>query len=127
MWTIAKQFEFSASHQLDGLPEGHQCARLHGHNYVVEVELADEGLDGRGFVRDYGELSIVKDFIDEAWDHRHLNDWFLGFAEGSGRPLLNPTAECMAMVVFEMFTDRLPELVAVRVRETPKTVAEYRP
>ena len=40
MYTIAKQFTFSASHQLDHLPEDHQCARLHGHNYVVEIVLS---------------------------------------------------------------------------------------
>lgn len=25
MWTIAKTFKFSASHQLSGLPDNHQC------------------------------------------------------------------------------------------------------
>lgn len=39
MFRITKEFHFSASHQLTGLPEDHQCARLHGHNYIVEVEL----------------------------------------------------------------------------------------
>ncbi len=35
MFTITKEFHFSASHQLSHLPEDHQCARLHGHNYVA--------------------------------------------------------------------------------------------
>ncbi|HUM68046.1 MAG TPA: 6-carboxytetrahydropterin synthase, partial [Chloroflexota bacterium] len=39
MYTISKQFHFSASHQLNGLPLEHQCARLHGHNYEVELIL----------------------------------------------------------------------------------------
>lgn len=54
---ITKEFGFSASHQLGGLAENHQCARLHGHNYVVELELsaAREALTPPGFVRDYGE------------------------------------------------------------------------
>ena len=64
MFTISKQFSFSASHQLSHLPADHQCARLHGHNYVVEVVLQREYLTGEGFVRDYGELSGVKEYID---------------------------------------------------------------
>ncbi|HBU96439.1 6-pyruvoyl trahydropterin synthase family protein, partial [Thalassospira lucentensis] len=39
MFTITKQFAFSASHQLAGLDADHPCSRLHGHNYIVEVEL----------------------------------------------------------------------------------------
>ena len=42
MYTIAKQFSFSASHVIDGVPEDHPCGRLHGHNYTVEVQLAAE-------------------------------------------------------------------------------------
>ena len=53
MFRITKEFHFSASHQLKGLPAEHQCARLHGHNYVVEVELSAETLNEHGFVRDY--------------------------------------------------------------------------
>ncbi|MFI6697695.1 6-pyruvoyl trahydropterin synthase family protein [Streptomyces sp. NPDC050509] len=51
---ISKEFHFSASHQLDGLPEDHPCGRLHGHNYVVALELSapTDGLDTTGFVRD---------------------------------------------------------------------------
>ena len=40
MYRITKEFHFSASHQLAHLPHDHQCARMHGHNYIVEVELA---------------------------------------------------------------------------------------
>ena len=39
MYRISKEFHFSASHQLTDLPADHQCARLHGHNYIVVVEL----------------------------------------------------------------------------------------
>ena len=73
-YTISKDFAWSASHVLDGLPDGHQCGRLHGHNYVARVILTSDTLDATGFVVDYGELGFVKDFIDNTWDHRHLND-----------------------------------------------------
>ena len=74
MYTIAKTFAFSASHIIGGLPPEHPCGRLHGHNYEVEVILQAAVLDGVGFVRDYGELSALKEFLDATLDHNHLND-----------------------------------------------------
>jgi 6-pyruvoyltetrahydropterin/6-carboxytetrahydropterin synthase len=117
---ISKEFHFSASHRLDGLSDGHQCGRLHGHNYVVAIELsaAENGLDAVGFVRDYGELSAFKKWLDDELDHRHLNDVMAD---------RNPTAEHLACWLYERWTPRFPELSAVRVSETPKTWAEYRP
>jgi 6-pyruvoyltetrahydropterin/6-carboxytetrahydropterin synthase len=88
---ITKEFHFSASHQLVSLPPDHQCARLHGHNYVVEVELTADD---------------------------HLNDVL-----GHGRV----TAECLAKHFFDWCRTSLPDVSAVRVSETAKTWAEYRP
>ena len=59
MYRITKEFHFSASHQLEHLPDDHQCAQLHGHNYIVIVELASTILNRNGFVRDYGELKSL--------------------------------------------------------------------
>jgi 6-pyruvoyltetrahydropterin/6-carboxytetrahydropterin synthase len=115
MFEIRKSFEFSASHRLRGLPRGHQCGRWHGHNYVVEIVLASGGLDRRGFVRDYGELKVLKDFIDRRFDHRELNDF-----------IEQPTAENVARLIFRWAAARFPETVAVNVSETPKTWATYR-
>jgi 7-carboxy-7-deazaguanine synthase len=70
MFTISKKFEFSASHQLVGLPDDHPCSRLHGHNYTIEVELQSDGVDETGFVVDYRELDVVKRWIDDILDHR---------------------------------------------------------
>jgi 6-pyruvoyltetrahydropterin/6-carboxytetrahydropterin synthase len=120
-FTITKRFEFSASHQLTHLAEkqpDHQCARLHGHNYVVEMELKALFTNHDGFVRDYGELAVVKQFIDRVLDHRHLNE-VLGDS-------WNTTAENMARWLYATFKPMVPELAAVRVMETPKTCAEYR-
>ena len=118
MFTITKQFTFSASHQLAGIDADHPCARLHGHNYIVEVELRDAELDARGFVRDYRELAPLKQMIDEEFDHRHLNE-VLGHDHA--------TAERLALFFYDWAHDRWPEVSAVRVSETPKTWAEYRP
>ncbi|KXF78553.1 6-pyruvoyl tetrahydrobiopterin synthase [Paramesorhizobium deserti] len=118
MYRITKEFHFSASHRLTGLPEEHPCARLHGHNYMVVVELSAAELDAHGFVRDYRELAPLKRYIDEALDHRHLNDVF-----GHERV----TAEFLARELYGWCKARWPEVTAVRVSETPKTWAEYRP
>lgn len=118
MFRIAKQFQFSASHQIKALPQDHPCARLHGHNYTVEVELAAERLDSVGFVRDYRELAALKDYLDHSLDHRHLN-------EVLGDDCV--TAERIAYHLFTWCKSRWPETVALRVSETPKTWAEYRP
>ena len=116
MYRIAKRFEFSASHQLTHLPDGHQCARLHGHNYVVEVELQADALNADAFVLDYGEMRPFKEFIDAQLDHRHLNDF-----------MIKPTAELLASWLYEKARAMFGATVAaVRVMETPKTVAEYR-
>lgn len=117
MYTITKQFSFSASHQLTRLPAEHPCARLHGHNYVVEVELQSAGLNRHGFVRDYNELDALKHMIADRLDHRHLN-------EVLGEDCV--TAEQLAAWLFEWCRERWPEVSAVRVSETPKTWAEYR-
>jgi 6-pyruvoyltetrahydropterin/6-carboxytetrahydropterin synthase len=76
MFTITKEFHFSASHVLDRLPGWHPCARMHGHNYVVVVELsaAPEDLTEAGFVRDYRDLDAFKKWIDATLDHQHLNE-----------------------------------------------------
>lgn len=116
MFVISKQFEFSASHILEGLPPDHPCGRLHGHNYLIVVELQGETLNQVGFVRDYGDLKTVKQFIDSTLDHRHLNDVLSG---------IQPSAEQLAQYLFKHFKPDFPELSAVRVSETPKTWAEY--
>lgn len=118
MFKITKRFEFSASHFLAGLPEDHPCSRLHGHNYIVEIELQAAGLNACGFVRDYRDLSAFKGYVDETFDHRHIND-VLGHD--------HPTAEALALHFYGWCSERFPETSAVRVSETPKTWAEYRP
>lgn len=114
-FTITKEFAFSASHALEGLPDSHQCARLHGHNYVVAVRLESASLNPVGFVLDYGDLAPLRDYIDGALDHRHLND-VLHF---------NPTAERLAQWLYEVCAGQGWPVAAVGVSETPKTWAWF--
>lgn len=117
-YKIVKTFAFAASHQLDGLPDGHQCGRLHGHNYVVELELRADELDDIGMVYDFGKMKPFRQYLDEAIDHRHLNDVMS----------VNPTAEALARELYLVAEKRITHAVsAVTVWETPTCKATYRP
>lgn len=115
MYKISKQFAFSASHILHGLKDGHPCSRLHGHNYMLTLHLKSAELNEVGFIVDYHDLDFVKEYIDTQLDHRHLNDIFD----------FNPTAENIAKYLFDVFSQRIPQLSAVEISETPKTSAIY--
>lgn len=116
-WTISKDFAFSASHALTGLPDDHPCSRLHGHNYVVRVELSSTKLDEFGMVLDYGKLKVFEEWLEANLDHRHLNDVLVH----------SPTAENLAGVLGELALWRALLRSGVHLRvgvaETPKTWA----
>lgn len=122
MFSIAKRFSFSASHVLTAVPPEHKCRRMHGHNYEVEIVCQAEELDERAMVVDYFDLDPVERFIATTVDHRHLNDVLPG----------EPTAERLAWWLYESLKGELPaevavRIAAVRVYETPRTWADYRP
>lgn len=121
-YEIEKEFAFSASHVLEGLPEGHQCGRLHGHNYRVVLRLSGGRLQEVGFLYDYGAMRPFGQFLDNTLDHRHLNEVMAS----------NPTAEALARHLAGIAKGLLPNLptgvqISVGVSETPKTWAWWRP
>ncbi len=118
MYRIAKQFSFDAAHWIAGLPEDHKCSRLHGHTYAVEVILEANHVDDVGFVIDYTELNRLKTWLDTVVDHRNLNEVF----END-----QTTAENIARWIYGIASEWWPQVAAIRVSETPKTWAEYRP
>jgi 6-pyruvoyltetrahydropterin/6-carboxytetrahydropterin synthase len=125
--SISKKFRFSASHKLDGLPPGHKCSRLHGHNYEVVITLAGE-TDGAGMVLDYGELKLFSDYLDRTFDHRHLGSGALYDATGAlvAEPVCNyqTTAENLAAALLDTAMAMFGELVqSVTVKETENTDA----
>ena len=123
MYTITKTYEFSAAHYLPYVAADHPCSRMHGHNYVVIVEV-EGGLDSKGMVLDYNDLdAAMEPFIDEHLDHRTLND-----------VVENPTAEHMAYMLFGVARARVDRLlsgdaqvVSVTVCETLNSTATYVP
>lgn len=122
MFTIGKTFTFEAAHWLPGLPDGHKCARQHGHSYTVEVELCSEELTPPGFVVDFGDLAPLKRHLDERFDHQQLNE----VAE------VAPTSENLARLIFDWCCSNLElpagaMVAAVRVKETAGTWARYEP
>jgi 6-pyruvoyltetrahydropterin/6-carboxytetrahydropterin synthase len=114
MFTISKEFHFSASHQLIGLKEGHPCGRIHGHNYILKVILKGE-LNEDGFVQDYNDLKPISDWVNNILDHRHLNDVFD----------FQTSVENMTKYVYNKFKPQFPLLFAVEMSETPKTNCRY--
>lgn len=116
MYTISKQFHFSASHQLNNLSAGHPCSRLHGHNYAIDCILQSDCIDERGFVVDYNDLSAFSEMLAGEFDHKHLNDVLP----------CQPSAENIAKWLYDWAKMRWPQVVEIRVSETPKTWAAYR-
>lgn len=113
---IFKEFGFEAAHRLPNVPEGHKCARLHGHSFRVQVHVRGE-LDPRlGWVMDFADLkAAVKPVIDRL-DHYYLNE-----IEG----LENPTSEVLARWLWAHLTPALPTLTRIVVRETCSSGCTY--
>ena len=50
---LFKSFTFEAAHRLPNVPEGHKCARLHGHSFNVEIHVSGPVGDDTGWVMDF--------------------------------------------------------------------------
>jgi 6-pyruvoyltetrahydropterin/6-carboxytetrahydropterin synthase len=94
----------------------------HGHNYVLEVWV-DGSIDpDTGYVIDTKILKqLIKEEVVEPFDHRNLN---LDVPEFSN---LNPTAEHIAIVIWNKLRKRLPEQLSLLIRlyETERNIVEY--
>jgi 6-pyruvoyltetrahydropterin/6-carboxytetrahydropterin synthase len=114
---LQKEFGFESAHSLPNVPEGHKCARVHGHSFRVVVRIEGAVGERSGWVMDFADLkSAVQPTID-ALDHRYLND-----IEGLG----NPTSEHVAVWIWDRIVGHLPGLTAVEVRETCTSACTYR-
>lgn len=113
---IFKTFRIEAAHRLPNVPEGHKCARLHGHSFEIELQVSGEVEAETGWVMDFAELTRAFKPIYEALDHRYLND-----VPG----LENPTSENLARWVWERVKPPVPGLKAVVIRETCTSGCRY--
>jgi len=113
---ITQAFRFEAAHLLPNVSEKHRCRRLHGHSYRIELRLEGVVDPVTGFVVDFFDIEAAFKPLLERLDHFYLND-----IEG----LENPTAENIAIWIFDRVRPRLPQLASVVVFETPDCWAEY--
>lgn len=94
----------------------------HGHNYELIVKVTGMPNQETGYVIDLKYLSdIIKQEIIDRFDHRNLN---LDCAEFSH---LNPTAENIAVVIYEKLRPRLDSGLDLQIRlyETKNNFVEY--
>ena len=132
MYLVTKRIDFCYGHRLldyDGV-----CKHPHGHNALVEVDVRTDNLDRRNMVADFADIKrIVKGWIDRELDHKMIlrhDDPLVAPLQQLGEPVYilesNPTVERIAKLIFDKAREGHLDVVAVRVWETPTSIAEYR-
>ncbi len=94
----------------------------HGHNYALEVKVGGELDPETGYLIDLKILSdIIKEHIEKELDHKNLNLQVEAFKN------LNPTAENIAWVIWNILRRELDDRydIMVRLYETPRNYVEY--
>jgi len=94
----------------------------HGHNYELVVKVTGVPDPETGYVMDMKVLSrITAEEVLEKFDHRNLNLDTIYFKD------LNPTAEHIAIVIYDLLRARIdPKLeLQVRLYETERNFVEY--
>jgi len=95
---------------------------FHGHNYELFVRVIGIPDPETGYVMDMKVLSdIIKEHVTDKFDHRNLNEDCAEFKN------LNPTAENIAIVIFNLLRSQIdPKLVLqIRLYETERNFVEY--
>jgi 6-pyruvoyltetrahydropterin/6-carboxytetrahydropterin synthase len=106
---IFKAFTLESAHRLPNVPEGHKCARVHGHSFRIEIHVRGPLQPELGWVMDFADVKAAFDPLFRQLDHHYLND-----VPG----LENPTSEHLARWIWQRLQPTLPQLSAVVVHET---------
>jgi 6-pyruvoyltetrahydropterin/6-carboxytetrahydropterin synthase len=114
---IRKHFTFEAAHVLPHHPG--KCGRMHGHSYRLEVAirgpLHDHG-HAQGMIEDFDTIKrIVRGECVDILDHQTLNEL-----------VENPTAERIALWIWERLQPHLHGLDELVLWETPTSCAVLR-
>ena len=129
--SIFRKEHFNAAHRLNNPQWDEETNRrifgkcnnpnYHGHNYELEVRVSGEIDPQTGYVMDVKFLSdIMKEEAVDRYDHRNLNLDIPEFKD------LNPTAENIAVVIWNRIRKRLDErfTLTVRLYETERNFVE---
>jgi 6-pyruvoyltetrahydropterin/6-carboxytetrahydropterin synthase len=95
---------------------------FHGHNYELEVKLVGVPDAQTGYVMDLKQLSdLIQAHVLEKFDHKNLNLDTAYFRN------LNPTAENIVVVIYEILRKEIPIdlTLTVRLYETERNFVEY--
>ncbi len=117
---------FSAAHALRGY--NGECAKVHGHNWIIDVFVRCEQLNAIGIGIDFNDIKqAVKDVLkheneNQRLDHTNLND-HPAFAA------INPTSENIARYIYRELGRKINgegiRVSKVKVSETPGAGAFY--
>lgn len=113
---IFKVFTVEAAHRLPHVPDGHKCARLHGHSFRIELHLSGPVDPQAGWVMDFADVKAAFKPTYDRLDHHYLND-----IPG----LENPTSEQLAKWIWDQTKPVLPLLSAIVVHETCTSGCRY--
>lgn len=130
--TVCRKEHFNAAHRLHNPAWTEEqndavfglCSNpnYHGHNYELIVRLTGPVNPETGYVYDMKKLSdLVKEEVVNRFDHKNLNLDTEEFRQ------LNPTAENIAVVIWNKLRDRIsPDYdLAVTLYETERNFVEY--
>jgi|OpeIllAssembly_1097287.scaffolds.fasta_scaffold1441106_2 6-pyruvoyltetrahydropterin/6-carboxytetrahydropterin synthase len=101
--TATRSFSFHSAHKLPNYKG--DCANLHGHSYKGEVTVSAPSLKD-GMVLDFNILDAKIEGVMKKYDHRYLNDI-----------ISNPTAEIIAMELFEDLDNAMSVTISASVEE----------
>lgn len=120
-FSLAITVDFAAAHQLHGY-EGN-CARLHGHNWKIVVEVSGHKLDDVGMVIDFKSMKKAAREAAKKLDHQFLN-------QIEPFDCINPTAEHIAVWFFVELSRMLnrpdARVCAITVWENDTSAVTYR-
>ena len=112
--------DFASAHSLRDYPG--DCARLHGHNWRVEVSVCSQVLDDSGIAIDFREIKKQTKLVVKRLDHQYLN-------EIKPFDVLNPTAENIAKYFFDeialLITNKDVKVKDVMIWESPRSAVTY--
>lgn len=119
MYKLSALLNFSSAHYLSDY-DGY-CARLHGHNWKVQVDVTANMLGDNGMAMDFKDLNEIAWEVIGKFDHQVINE-VKPFDE------INPTAENLARYFYDEIKKTLPsdiKMSKIGLWETEKYLVEY--